>query len=775
MILIGCYQHSPIDYECRSCFHERKVEENIYVCKSKQKCEHWRNHYYICDQCSIRLRKSDKFKAERARIVDRLQGALQFVTDEFNQSMRDKYGQKGVMSSVSTSGVTSPSSSTVVTSTNCSSASSSASTSTTVTPSAQSPGTTVGRSESQSQSPSESERFMTERAKQLEIFNTFTHRTDSFELNFLNQMKDHITTSQFEETKARFRGLRSHILKVSSSFIDEKYRGKFECNLLIFGFIRELYDSMELESRTPIFNAVPDYVFHVCLDYFFQIHPQIFIISMAKGRLRSRHFDNIEILDLNDGVSSDLHFYDMKSFNKSFHSYHRHTVHGYHHRRGSSATNSKSSLTNLSALTRSPLTGPFVHHTTSLSIQSTEDELDSMTMWEDRLSAAPSPLLQSQSSPSMHPTSSISQRMGHITSTATPTTIVKQKSWNRKDCGFCVAQSVPIPQFIVAIKPSLFEHQHHYDVVFKSGGERMTGNGPKQWSSEATALIIDSHPFDHHYSDRYAFKFRHIRLQSHLKLQQFAKQSGTKRKRNGYSLSLPPLPRKRRAQCLFDDSRKQLLLYCDADSSFYSLAFNDSLKSENEWKWEQFEAKMKWPRTRPSIALCGRSNEYLIVIGDADGNNAHFVERYSFEDREWMEMTLCPWVVDNGLLFNDSMNNRVYLIGGPQRICGYLDVAQNKWIEIASTQYVYSKSNSVIWNSVERGSLILWIANTAHCECLRVDGDDDDDNGNGRVLDKAEWQTFPNLQDNDTHFKIQNYLNVRADTANCDYTLIARV
>merc|ERR1712062_800467 len=342
----------------------------------------------------------------------------------------------------------------------------------------------------------------------------------------------------------------------------------------------------------------------------------------AKGRLRSRHFDNIEILDLNDGVSSDLHFYDMKSFNKSFHSYHRHTVHGYHHRKGSSISHNSRDInlsrSSLSEMRTSPNThsannrSPFIHHATSLSIQSTEDVHDHNSRNSytdlDRLGATPSPLLQSQSSPNMHP------KIGHITSSAAPTTVVKQKSWNRKDCGFRIAQSIQIPQFIIAIKPSLFERNHHYDVVFKLGGERVSSNGPKQWSNEAFALIIDSNAFDHHYSDRYAFKFRHIRLQSHLKRQQS------------------------------------------------------------------------------------------------------------------------------------------------------LNVVHHRG----------TKSNSVIWNSVESGlsttrcRQILWIANTGHCECYMVPEEGEDDG-------KGEWQTFPNLQDNDTHFKIQNYLNVRADTANCDYSLISRV
>merc|ERR1712113_28880 len=106
--------------------------------------------------------------------------------------------------------------------------------------------------------------------------------------------------------------------------------------------------------------------------------------------------------------------------------------------------------------------------------------------------------------------------MSNITSNNSSQTIVKHKSWNKKDCGFCVATNISIPYFITSIKPSLFEKNHHYDVVFKCGGEKHNNNisnNSNKYSTEATALIMDSSSFNHHYSDHYAFKSRHIGLE----------------------------------------------------------------------------------------------------------------------------------------------------------------------------------------------------------------------------------------------------------------------
>ena len=189
------------------------------------------------------------------------------------------------------------------------------------------------------------------------------------------------------------------------------------------------------------------------------------------------------------------------------------------------------------------------------------------------------------------PTNSISQRMSNISNNSTQT-IVKHKSWNKKECGFCVATNISIPYFVSSIKPSLFEKNHHYDVLFKVGGEKHNNNINKQYSNEAQALIVDSAHFNHHYSDHYAFKSRHIGLETHLKLQSRRKMNcGYRRKMNGYSLSLPSLPKKGRFECLFDHSRKQLLTYCDNRFDIFNLQFNDTLKSENEWKWNTLKSR----------------------------------------------------------------------------------------------------------------------------------------------------------------------------------------
>ena len=628
---------SPIDYECRSCFNQCRIEQNIYVCKTKQKCQHWRNHYYICDDCSIKLRKcANCAKTEQQRIVDRLQGAITFISAQFEEYLS---------SSLSLSTM-----------------------------------------------------------KELK-FDSFFDKIESFETNFLLQMKAHLDFEEFCQIYAKFKELKAYIFATCSSFIDERFRDKQRCNLLCFGYVRNLYRSIRANG---IFAAVPDYVFYVALDYFFQAQPQIFVMSMAKNSsLHSLKFDNVEIVDFAEGISSNLRFFDMRSFNKSM----------LRHRRSSVA-----------------------RHSALLSMQCIESI---QTIVDDE--KCDNLRLKMQTN-----------------KIAANGSISKHKSWNKKDCNFCVAKNVSIPSFVCAIKPSLFSANAHYDILFKIGGYSQSDF---EYSQQASALIIDCAHFNHHYSDQYAFKSRH----------NLWKKTRTNRKRkrlNGYSLSLPCLPTKRGCQSLFDYSRKQLLLYLDNDFVVHSLPFNNSaIKSENEWKWRALSAKnkMKWSRSSPSLSMYGQNAECLFVVGDAQNYHATFGEVYCFESGEWHQIKAqVPFIAHSAKLFNDCLANKMYYIGGKDRNCAYFDCRKLKWFQMpAKTQHIYLRNSCVIWNSLDfynggSGSQVLWVANTANCEFF---------DGRDRT---QKWQNFA-IDANLSHMKLKNYLNVKFDEGNCDYTLLARI
>eukprot|EP01084_Bolivina_argentea_P123592 219025_1 len=239
---------------------------------------------------------------------------------------------------------------------------------------------------------------------------------------------------------------------------------------------------------------------------------------------------------------------------------------------------------------------------------------------------------------------------------------------------------------------------------------------------------------------------------------------------NGYALSLPSLPQKRRCQILFDYKRKQLLAYCDNKFDIYTLQFNDKLTNENEWKWNSLPNEMKWSRTRPSFGICGNNLNKLFIVGDIQTHHAKYAEIYEFNTQKWIQLaSQVPYIAHNGILYYDNCNNLMYYCGGQQRNCGYYNLYKHKWFEMKyKTQYIYNKNNSTMWNSLHNNNKqILWIANANNCEFY--------DTRMSQSNNKNKWQIFPNINDNNTHLKIQNYLNVKFDNTNCDYTLLSRI
>ena len=57
-------------------------------------------------------------------------------------------------------------------------------------------------------------------------------------------------------------------------------------------------------------------IFYYIVNCHFQAHPLLVVASLAKSKLKARHFDSVELCDRNEGSAGNLHF-DIKSFNKS--------------------------------------------------------------------------------------------------------------------------------------------------------------------------------------------------------------------------------------------------------------------------------------------------------------------------------------------------------------------------------------------------------------------------------------------------------------------------
>merc|ERR1711933_535043 len=108
----------------------------------------------------------------------------------------------------------------------------------------------------------------------------------------------------------KFRELKAFIFSNAMSQMDETFGKKQKCKNLCFGFVRNLF----LSNRR---NEHIDYIFYVVFDYFFQTFPQFFVFSMATNQAQKAQYDNVEIIDFADGISSNLRFFDIRSFNKS--------------------------------------------------------------------------------------------------------------------------------------------------------------------------------------------------------------------------------------------------------------------------------------------------------------------------------------------------------------------------------------------------------------------------------------------------------------------------